>query len=127
MSMNLFCSYSKTVFLDKTCLFLTSALVPLTMVAFGERKGSRGLPQKRWQVGTTLLLLSLFFKLQSSARHKKGKLKKLLPCCAACSSAFMALNDAVVDLQRGRIEYAVVGGSSAAFRPATSIAFGRLK
>ena len=47
--------------------------------------------------------------------------------CAACSSAFMALHDAVMDLQRGRVEYAVVGGSSAIFRPATSLAFLRLK
>ena len=47
--------------------------------------------------------------------------------CAACSSSFMALHDAVVDLQRGRVEYAVVGGSSAIFRPATSLAFLRLK
>ena len=39
----------------------------------------------------------------------------------------MALHDAVVDLQRGRVEYAVVGGSSAIFRPATSLAFLRLK
>ena len=49
----------------------------------------------------------------------------LLP--AACSSAFLALHDAVQDLQRGRIDYAVVGGSSAIFRPATSVAFLRLK
>lgn len=46
---------------------------------------------------------------------------------AACSSSFMALHDAVVDLQRGRVEYAVVGGSSAIFRPAMSLAFLRLK
>jgi len=46
---------------------------------------------------------------------------------AACSSAFMALHDAVMDLQRGRVDYAVVGGSSAIFRPATSLAFLRLK
>ena len=39
----------------------------------------------------------------------------------------MALHDAVMDLQRGRVEYAVVGGSSAIFRPATSLAFLRLK
>jgi hypothetical protein len=39
----------------------------------------------------------------------------------------MALNDAVVDMQRGRIDYAIVGGSSALFRPATSLAFLRLK
>lgn len=47
--------------------------------------------------------------------------------CAACSSAFLALHDAVTDLQRGRVDYAVVGGSSAIFRPATSLAFFRLK
>lgn len=46
---------------------------------------------------------------------------------AACSSAFLALHDAVLDLQRGRVDYAVVGGSSAIFRPATSLAFLRLK
>ncbi len=39
----------------------------------------------------------------------------------------MALHDAVLDLQRGRVDYAVVGGSSAIFRPATSLAFLRLK
>lgn len=39
----------------------------------------------------------------------------------------MALNDAVVDIQRGRVDYAIVGGSSALFRPATSLAFLRLK
>lgn len=48
-------------------------------------------------------------------------------CHAACSSAFLALHDAVTDLQRGRVDYAVVGGSSAIFRPATSLAFLRLK
>ena len=47
--------------------------------------------------------------------------------CAACSSAFLALHDAVTDLQRGRVDYAVVGGSSAIFRPVTSLAFFRLK
>ena len=39
----------------------------------------------------------------------------------------MALHDATLDLQRGRVDYAVVGGSSAIFRPATSLAFLRLK
>ena len=52
---------------------------------------------------------------------------KVLLCHAACSSAFLALHDAVTDLQRGRVDYAVVGGSSAIFRPATSLAFFRLK
>jgi acyl transferase domain-containing protein len=51
----------------------------------------------------------------------------IMVLCAACSSAFMALHDAVVDLQRGRVDYAVIGGSSAIFRPATSLAFYRLK
>ena len=46
---------------------------------------------------------------------------------AACSSAFLALHDAVSDLQSGKADYAVVGGSSAIFRPATSLAFYRLK
>ena len=39
----------------------------------------------------------------------------------------MALNDAVADLQRGRIDYAMVGGSSALFRPATTVAFHQLQ
>ena len=39
----------------------------------------------------------------------------------------MALHDATLDLQRGRVDYAVVGGSSAIFRPATSLAFLKLK
>ena len=37
------------------------------------------------------------------------------------------LHDAVSDLQSGKADYAVVGGSSAIFRPATSLAFYRLK
>ena len=45
----------------------------------------------------------------------------------ACSSSFVALNDAVADLQRGRIDYAMVGGSSALFRPATTVAFHQLQ
>ena len=45
----------------------------------------------------------------------------------ACSSAFMALHDAIVDLQRGRIDYALVGGASAILRPAATVAFQRLK
>ena len=48
-------------------------------------------------------------------------------CAAACSSSFVALNDAVADLQRGRIDYAMVGGSSALFRPATTVAFHQLQ
>ncbi len=39
----------------------------------------------------------------------------------------MALNDAVADLQRGRVDYAMVGGSSALFRPATTVAFHQLQ
>ena len=46
---------------------------------------------------------------------------------AACSSSFVALNDAVADLQRGRVDYAMVGGSSALFRPATTVAFNQLQ
>ena len=46
---------------------------------------------------------------------------------AACSSSFMALNDAVSDLQNGRTDYAMVGGSSALFRPATTVAFNQLQ
>lgn len=46
---------------------------------------------------------------------------------AACSSSFMALSDAVFDLQHGRIDYAMVGGSSALFRPATTVAFNQLQ
>ncbi len=48
-------------------------------------------------------------------------------CAAACSSSFVALNDAVTDMQRGRIDYALVGGSSAPFRPATTVAFNQLQ
>jgi len=39
----------------------------------------------------------------------------------------VALNDAVADLQRGRVDYAMVGGSSALFRPATTVAFHQLQ
>ena len=46
---------------------------------------------------------------------------------AACSSSFLALHDACVDLQRGRIEYAMVGGASALLRPATTVAFNQLQ
>ena len=46
---------------------------------------------------------------------------------AACSSSFVALADAVADLQRGRIDYAMIGGSSALFRPATTVAFQQLQ
>ena len=46
---------------------------------------------------------------------------------AACSSSFYALHSAVQDIQRGAIDYALVGGSSAVLRPATSIAFDRLQ
>ena len=46
---------------------------------------------------------------------------------AACSSSFYALHNAVQDIQRGTIDYALVGGSSAVLRPATSIAFDRLQ
>ena len=38
----------------------------------------------------------------------------------------MAFNDAMTDLNTGRIDYAVVGGASGIFRPQTSIAFQRL-
>ncbi len=38
----------------------------------------------------------------------------------------MAFNDAMTDLDTGRIDYAVVGGASGIFRPQTSIAFQRL-
>ena len=50
-------------------------------------------------------------------------------CCAgaACSSSFYALYDAVQDIQRGRVDYALVGGSSAMFRPATTVAFDKLQ
>ena len=46
---------------------------------------------------------------------------------AACSSSFLALHDACVDLQRGRIDYAMVGGASALLRPATTVAFNQLQ
>ena len=51
---------------------------------------------------------------------------KHVPVCAACSSSLMAFNDAITDLDTGRIDYAVVGGASGIFRPQTSIAFQRL-
>ncbi|EIE23140.1 hypothetical protein COCSUDRAFT_47508 [Coccomyxa subellipsoidea C-169] len=44
----------------------------------------------------------------------------------ACSSSLMAFNDAISDLDSGRIDYAIVGGASGIFRPQTSIAFQRL-
>ncbi|CAK0731645.1 hypothetical protein CVIRNUC_000023 [Coccomyxa viridis] len=44
----------------------------------------------------------------------------------ACSSSFLALHDACVDLQRGRVDYAMVGGASALLRPATTVAFNQL-
>ena len=43
--------------------------------------------------------------------------------CAACSSSLVALNDAVADIHSGRVDYAMVGGASAIFRPATTVAF----
>ncbi|KAK9904717.1 hypothetical protein WJX75_001194 [Coccomyxa subellipsoidea] len=73
------------------------------------------------QTGCTLSMfanrLSFFFDFKGPSKAVD----------TACSSAFMALHDAVLDLQRGRVDYAVVGGSSAIFRPATSLAFLRLK
>lgn len=45
---------------------------------------------------------------------------------AACSSSLVALNDAVSDLQSGRVDYALVGGASAILRPQTSLAFSKL-
>lgn len=41
----------------------------------------------------------------------------------ACSAAATAFHDAIIDLQRGAIDYAVVGGSSLILRPATTIMF----
>ncbi|CAL8464659.1 g4194 [Coccomyxa elongata] len=73
------------------------------------------------QTGCTLSMfanrLSFFFDFKGPSKAVD----------TACSSAFLALHDAVLDLQRGRVDYAVVGGSSAIFRPATSLAFLRLK
>jgi hypothetical protein len=66
----------------------------------------------------------------SSAPHKACKAFELTGAAltpAACSSSFMALNDAVSDLQNGRTDYAMVGGSSALFRPATTVAFNQLQ
>ena len=45
---------------------------------------------------------------------------------AACSSSFVALNDAISDIKAGVVDYAVVGGASAILRPQTSLAFGKL-
>lgn len=45
---------------------------------------------------------------------------------AACSSSFVALNDAISDIRAGVIDYAVVGGASAILRPQTSLAFAKL-
>ena len=45
---------------------------------------------------------------------------------AACSSSFVALNDAISDIKAGVIDYAVVGGASAILRPQTSLAFAKL-
>ena len=42
---------------------------------------------------------------------------------AACSSSFVALHDAVVDLQRGRIDYAMVGGASKYLNLSSTAAF----
>jgi 3-oxoacyl-(acyl-carrier-protein) synthase len=38
----------------------------------------------------------------------------------------MAFNDAICDMLSGRIDYAVVGGTSSIYRPQTSVAFNRL-
>ncbi|EIE22203.1 ketoacyl-synt-domain-containing protein [Coccomyxa subellipsoidea C-169] len=44
----------------------------------------------------------------------------------ACSSSLTAFNDAISDFEAGRIDYAMVGGTSGIFKPQTSIAFQRL-
>ena len=45
---------------------------------------------------------------------------------AACSSSLLALHDAVADLAAGRVDYAMVGGSSAILSPGVSVAFNEL-
>jgi fatty acid synthase, animal type len=42
---------------------------------------------------------------------------------AACSSSLAALDDAVDDIKSGRIDYAMVGGSSAILDPSFTSAF----
>jgi fatty acid synthase len=44
----------------------------------------------------------------------------------ACSSSLLALHDAVADLAAGRVDYAMVGGSSAILSPAVTVAFNEL-
>ena len=60
-------------------------------------------------------------------QHKQDcchdKLTELCRVRAACSSSLVALNDAVADIHSGRVDYAMVGGASAIFRPATTVAF----
>ena len=65
--------------------------------------------------------------VQCGARPKKSSVHPALFAPAACSSSFLALHDACVDLQRGRIDYAMVGGASALLRPATTVAFNQLQ
>ena len=69
-------------------------------------------------------VMSMFANRLSFVYGFKGPSKAV---DTACSSAFMALHDAIVDLQRGRIDYALVGGASAILRPAATVAFQRLK
>ena len=65
----------------------------------------------------------------SSLGQDSGRLPVHHAWCApaACSSSFLALHDACVDLQRGRVDYAMVGGASALLRPATTVAFNQLQ
>ena len=48
-------------------------------------------------------------------------------CATACSSSLVALHDAVTDLEAGRCEYAVVGGSSAIVIPHVTMGFHKLQ
>lgn len=46
---------------------------------------------------------------------------------AACSSSLVALHDAITDIAMGRIDYAMVGGSSAILSPAATTVYKRAK
>ena len=48
-------------------------------------------------------------------------------CATACSSSLVALHDAVTDLEAGRCDYAVVGGSSAILIPHVTMGFHKLQ
>lgn len=63
---------------------------------------------------------SMFANRLSFAFDFRGPSKTIDTACSAAATAF---HDAIVDLQRGAVDYAVVGGSSLILRPATTIMF----